>query len=111
MKALPFAAITGMDAAKRALLLLAVDPELRGVLIAAGPGTAKSLLVRSFRELVGTPWIHVPLGVTEDRLLGGLDPEQSLTSGRIVPVHGLLAAADGAESCSARLEEAARGDA
>ena len=72
--AFPFAAIVGMDAARQALLLLAVDPGLKGVLIASGPGTAKSLLARSFRSLVpNAPFLELPLGITDDRLLGLTD--------------------------------------
>ena len=44
----PFAAIAGMEPAKEALLLLAVDPLLKGVLISGGPGSGKSALIRGF---------------------------------------------------------------
>lgn len=49
--ALPFPAIVGHAWAKTALLLLAVEPRLGGVLIAAGAGTGKSTLARSFHAL------------------------------------------------------------
>ena len=73
----PFAAVPGMENPKHALLLLAVDPGLNGALIAGGPGSAKSLVARAFSFLLAdlgeTPWVEVPLGVTDDRLLGALE--------------------------------------
>ena len=50
--ALPFPAIVGHAEAKNALLLLAVDPLLGGVLLAAGVGSGKSSLIRSFRAVL-----------------------------------------------------------
>jgi magnesium chelatase subunit D len=85
-----------MDAAKEALLLLAVDPGLKGLLITCGPGTAKSVLARAFPALLdGAPFVEVPLGVTEDRLLGGLDLERTLLTGTPQVASGLLARARG----------------
>jgi magnesium chelatase subunit D len=49
---LPFAAVVGHNQAKQALLLLAIEPRLGGVLIAARPGTAKTTLARSFHALL-----------------------------------------------------------
>lgn len=49
---LPFAAIVGHTMAKQALLLLAVEPRLGGLLLAARPGTAKTTLARSFHDLL-----------------------------------------------------------
>ena len=96
--AFPFVAVAGMEMAKRALLLLAVDPGLKGVLIEAGPGRAKSLLVRGFQALVsgqGTAVIDAPPGVTEDQLLGGLHLERTLVTGVRHAARGLLARAHG----------------
>ncbi len=85
-----------MDAAKRALILLAVDPGLKGLLIACGPGTGKSVLARAFPSLLdGAPFVEVPPGVTEDRLLGGLDLERTVLSGKPRVASGLLRRAHG----------------
>lgn len=102
---LPFSALVGLDAGRQALLLLAVDPGLGGVVIAAGVGTGKSTLVRAFARLLAdgasaadAPYAHLvelPVGVTEDRLLGGLDLEATLARGERVHRSGLLARAHG----------------
>ncbi len=99
---LPFSALVGMETARQALLLLAVDPLLGGVVVAAGVGTGKSTLARSFSRLFGMatdgpppPFVELPVGVTEDRLLGGLDLEATLARGERVLRSGLLARADG----------------
>jgi magnesium chelatase subunit D len=72
---LSFAEIVGMDVAKQALLLLAVNPALAGVAIAAPVGSGKSTLARAFAALLpaGTPFVELPVGATEDSVLGGLD--------------------------------------
>ncbi|NTW00458.1 MAG: magnesium chelatase ATPase subunit D [Oscillochloris sp.] len=99
---LPFSALVGLDTARQALLLLAVDPGLGGAVIAAGVGTGKSTLARGFARLSGAastdgppPFVELPVGVTEDRLLGGLDLEATLARGERVHRSGLLARADG----------------
>ncbi|HSF24687.1 MAG TPA: AAA family ATPase, partial [Blastocatellia bacterium] len=97
----PFAAIVGMSAARRALLLLAVDPGLKGLLIQGAPGSAKSLLGRSFRELTrcdrstSPPFVELPPNATEDQLLGGIDLESTLAAGESRASLGALARADG----------------
>lgn len=109
---LPFSALVGLEAARQALLLLAVDPALGGVILAAGVGTGKSTLMRSFARLLAigddalvarpdhtahaqfhTPFVELPVGITEDRLLGGLDLEGTLATGQRVHRSGLLARA------------------
>jgi len=100
---LPFSALVGLDTARQALLFLAVDPALGGVVIAAGVGTGKSTLARSFARLAGAsaatstppPFVELPVGVTEDRLLGGLDLEATLARGERIHRSGLLAKANG----------------
>jgi magnesium chelatase subunit D len=98
----PFTAIVGMEAAKRALLLVAIDPGLKGVLISGAPGLAKSLLARSSQSLWMSddpptilPFVELPLSATEDHLLGGLDLEATLASGNRRVSRGALARADG----------------
>lgn len=110
--ALPFLALVGLDAAQRALLLLSVDPVLGGVIVAAGVGTGKSTLMRSYAHLLagvgpenevycaqfsvlGARFVELPVGITEDRLLGGLDLEATLATGNRVHRSGLLARAHG----------------
>ena len=42
----PFTAVVGQERAKQALLCLAVEPRIGGVLLCGEKGTAKSTLVR-----------------------------------------------------------------
>ncbi len=97
--AFPFPAVIGMDLTKQALLLLAVEPGLKGVLIAGGSGIGKTLLARGFGAFLAgegqLPFVEVPLGVTADRLSGGLDLERTLLTGKRHIAGGLLALAHG----------------
>jgi len=94
---LSFTELVGLESAKQALLLLAVNPALAGVAIAAAVGSGKSTLARAFAALLppGTPFVELPVNVTEDRLLGGLDLEATLATGQRVIERGLLARAHG----------------
>lgn len=94
---LTFTDIVGLETAKQALLLLAVNPALAGVAIAATVGSGKSTLARAFAALLpeDAPFVELPVNVTEDRLLGGLDLEATLTTGARVIERGLLAHAHG----------------
>ncbi|MFN3393595.1 MAG: ATP-binding protein, partial [Candidatus Thermochlorobacter sp.] len=97
MPSLSFGEIVDMELAKRALLLLAVDPTLGGVAIPASVGSGKSTLARAFARILpeGTPFVELPVNATEDRLLGGLDLEVALATGKRLIEKGLLAKAHG----------------
>ena len=128
----PFSAIVGQDEMKLALLVVAVDPTIGGVLIFGDRGTGKSTGVRGLAgllpkmravvgcryncdpgangalcdecrarakkaaltsKLVPVPVVDLPLGATEDRVVGALDLERALTRGEKAFEPGLLARA------------------
>lgn len=131
----PLAALVGQKEMVDALLILAVDPSIGGLLLAGEKGTAKSTAARALAEIMppfpavsgcpyhcpadepalfcpdcarkraagetpsavqtSPPFRTLPLGVTEDRLLGGLDWEKTLAAGRPVLKPGLLGEANG----------------
>ena len=92
----PFTAVVGQDEARSALLLCAVNPRIGGVLLSGEKGTAKSTVVRGLAELLpGRVMRTLALGTTEDRLVGGLDLEATLATGRPVLQPGLLSEVDG----------------
>ncbi|MGB9750937.1 magnesium chelatase ATPase subunit D [Roseiflexus castenholzii] len=100
MSALPLPALVGLELAQQALLLLAVEPRLRGIAVGAPAGAGKSSLARGMRDLLcsgdqSVPFVELPLGVDEAGLLGGLDIEATLRAGRRVARAGALARATG----------------
>src|SRR5580704_10983235 len=91
----PFAAIVGQSEMKLALLLAAVDWRL-GVLLRGEKGAGKTTAARGLAALLPepTPFVNLPIGSTEDRLLGGLHLERTL-KGDPVLKPGLLSEAHG----------------
>ena len=91
----PFAALVGQETLRLALLLCATDPTL-GVLLRGDKGAAKSTAARALAELLpeSAPFVNLPVGASEDRLLGGLDLEKALR-GESALKPGLLAQAHG----------------
>ncbi len=124
----PFSAIVGQEEMKRALMIVAVDPSVGGVLILGDRGTGKSTAVRSLAALLPkiavlsgsryniapdgeqvdgdtvatnaksvmsvVPVVDLPLGATEDRVVGALDLERALVHGEKAFEPGLLARAN-----------------
>ncbi len=104
---------------KRALLIAAVDARIGGVMVFGDRGTGKSTAVRALAALlppipvsqggyqdehapksrVGAtmpvPFVDLPLGATEDRVVGALDLERALGAGIKAFEPGLLARANG----------------
>jgi len=91
LKRFPFSAVTGMDDVKKALECIVSDDGLKGLLIKGPSGTAKTLLVRSFVNLLADKEIvNVPVNVTDEQLFGGMDMEHAITHGKAVIKEGLL---------------------
>ncbi|HEX3542377.1 MAG TPA: AAA family ATPase [Acidimicrobiales bacterium] len=97
MTPFPFSAVVGQDDVKLALLLAAIDPALGGVLLRGEKGSAKTTVARGLAALLpaGAPFVELPVGATEDRLIGTLDLAAALTAGERRFQPGLLAAAHG----------------
>ncbi len=80
-----------------AAALLAVDPfGLAGVTVGARAGPVREHWLACLRHLAAPlPWRSLPLHITDERLLGGLDLAATLHTGRPVAQRGVLASADG----------------
>lgn len=111
----PFSAIVGQDEMKQALMIAAVDARIGGVMVFGDRGTGKSTAVRALAALlppipagdagfqdgtlrkgnVPVPFVDLPLGATEDRVVGALDLERALGAGVKAFEPGLLARANG----------------
>ena len=100
---------------KQALTIAAVDARIGGVMVFGDRGTGKSTAVRALAALlppipaadagyqdgsprkgsVPVPFVDLPLGATEDRVVGALDLERALGAGVKAFEPGLLARANG----------------
>jgi magnesium chelatase subunit D len=96
-KMLPFPALVGLEQVQQALLLLAIEPRLRGIVLAAPAGTGKTSLARGLRDLMPAtmPFVELPASIDTENLLGGADIEATLRTGKLVMQHGVLARAHG----------------
>ncbi|GAB2651404.1 magnesium chelatase subunit D family protein [Prescottella soli] len=97
----PFSAIVGQDRLRLALILCAVHPGIGGVLVRGEKGTAKSTVVRALAALLPdveqagerrrARLVELPVGATEDRVVGSIDLEKVLRDGERAFQPGLLA--------------------
>lgn len=91
----PFTAIVGQPRLKTALLLISIDPAIGGLLLSGPRGSAKSTMVRSLASLnQHQPFITVPLGASEEMVIGSLDLDQALSQSQLAFKPGLLAKAN-----------------
>ncbi len=91
----PFTAVVGQDHIKTAMMLVAIDPKLGGLLVSGPRGSAKSTLVRGFEDiLTDSPFVTLPLGATEEMITGSFNLKTVLQSAEIEFQPGLLNRAD-----------------
>lgn len=100
----PFSAVVGQDRLLLALTLCAVHPGIGGVVVRGEKGTAKSTAVRALAALLPpvrdddgerpARLVELPVGATEDRVVGSIDFERIVQDGTRAFTPGLLASAD-----------------
>ncbi len=97
----PFTAIVGQPLFKLALILSTINPAVGGVLVSGPRGSAKSTLARSLADITplthdsrATPFITLPLGATEEMLVGTLNLQDVLKKQQVSFQEGLLAKAN-----------------
>lgn len=98
MISFPFTAIHAQEDFKLALILCMIDPGLGGVLALGDKGTGKTTTVRGLsrlmqRTITDFPFINLPIGATEDRVLGTIKLDILINEKRTEVQQGLLAAA------------------
>ncbi len=83
--------------AVQAAVLLAIDPSgLSGVRVRAAPGPVRDAWLALLKEWMGDcAWKRMPVNISDERLLGGLDLSATLSAGRPVLQRGLLSDVDG----------------
>ncbi|MFT2111115.1 ATP-binding protein [Marinomonas sp. 2405UD68-3] len=116
-KEFPFSAVAGQEQFKLALILSAVNPLIGGVLVSGPRGSAKSTLARGVAGILpkdsvlkdalsqdplledytdqSPAFVTLPLGASEERLLGTLDLQQVLQDKHVAFHPGLLSKAHG----------------
>ena len=91
MKQYPFTAVVGNDELKKALSLCVLDPSIGGVLVEGDRGSAKSTLARGLADvLIKGEFVNLPLGASEEQLIGSLDLGEVLSKSNVKFKPGLL---------------------
>ena len=67
-----------------------VNEKISGVILFGATGTGKSTLLRSLSEIASVELINIPLNITDDMLLGGIDIETTIKAGSKVLSKSLL---------------------
>lgn len=82
--------------AREVAWVLALEPGLAGgAVVRASPGPIRDAWLDAFRRLARGPVLRLPVGATEDRIVGGMDLAATLARGQLVVDQGVLARVHG----------------
>lgn len=102
---LPYSLLVGQEELRTALEIAYVNDAVGGVLATGQRGTAKTTTIRAFTMMiVGELPVTLPIGATDDRVLGGWQIKK-LMQGTAEPEDGLLVEASGSAARMLYIDE------